>query len=118
MSKTQFELDKWRKAEYPYDNAECGICATSHEYCYSPEHAEMKQEARKLGLFNDTQHLWFDEMKQEAKKLGLFNTQYLWFDEMMRQVVEELGLDHDVERFRDKVLAFREKFAEFYKEGK
>jgi hypothetical protein len=74
---TETEFDKWMKAEYPYDFAECGICATCHEYCYNPEHAEMRQE---------------------AKKLGLFKTAY----------------GEDYGKLRSTVLAFREKFAEFY----
>jgi cytochrome c556 len=77
------ELSKWRESEYPYDFAECGHCATQHDYrsryrCCTSAHAEMWQEAQKLELF-------------------------------------KIVYSDDPEKLRNAVLAFREKFAEFYK---
>jgi hypothetical protein len=46
------ERGNWWKTEYPYDLAECGWCATQHDgsNCNDQEHAEMRQEAKKLRL--------------------------------------------------------------------
>jgi hypothetical protein len=82
MTTTEFkEFKKWRTALYPYDEAECGYCATQHASicsCDNTEHAEMRQEAQKLEL-------------------------------------TEIVYSGDPKKFRRTVLAFRKKFAKFYK---
>jgi hypothetical protein len=47
------EMDKWVAGEYPYDQAECGFCATMHrkesdDRCTLSKHAEMRKEAKRL----------------------------------------------------------------------
>jgi hypothetical protein len=47
------EYSKWSNAEYPYDDAECGLCATGHDFfpsCCCESHNEMRTEAKKLEL--------------------------------------------------------------------
>jgi hypothetical protein len=45
------EYERWARGEYPYDMAECGWCATQHALlwgCCQQNHAEMREEAKKL----------------------------------------------------------------------
>jgi hypothetical protein len=48
------EIDKWHNAEYPYDPAECGLCATQHSRhsllggCAIPAHDGMRKDSDKL----------------------------------------------------------------------
>jgi hypothetical protein len=76
-----YQRKRWMNGEYPYDLAECGYCATQHAYkwnCTNTKHAEMKQEAQELKLY-------------------------------------DLVYGNDPGKLHRTVLAFRERFAEFYK---
>jgi hypothetical protein len=75
------ELNKWRESEYPYDLAECGCCATHHysAVCSHPKHAEMRQEAKELGLLDlgprdmvDNPKKWRDVVLSFRKKFAKF----------------------------------------------
>jgi hypothetical protein len=82
------ECDKWENAEYPYDLAECGFCFTYHAFVYS-------------WSCHNAEH---DEMRQEATELITG----------MERETRDMLYDNP-EKFRHLVLAFRKKFAKFYK---
>jgi hypothetical protein len=42
------EYHTWLDAEYPYDEASCGYCATSLHGCKNLRHKQMRQESLKL----------------------------------------------------------------------
>jgi hypothetical protein len=53
MTRGQQEHKKWQDFKFPYDPAECGNCATFHQYgsaCNVGIHEEMRIAAQKMGI--------------------------------------------------------------------
>jgi hypothetical protein len=75
MAITHEEMRKWVGAEYPYDHAECGICATLHGACDLRDHAQMRKAARKLPnpwALRTTEKLFRAAMLRFRKKWAKF----------------------------------------------